>query len=351
MNHIPKLSICIPAYNRPDDLVDNVLASLAVQPPGDWDVVICEDHSPKGAEIDSRVSTFMSMHPEMTIRFYANNKNLGYDANWRNMLKRATGEFCLVCGDDDEIVPGAIDRILNILDISDIGFVLRAWKSVDKLTGEVIGEHRYFADDRIFEPGNHTIAAFYRRSVFVSGLIVHRPTALKYSTDRFDGTLLYQLYLVMMILQEKRGYYVSDITVTHRSGGTHFFGSSKAEKGKFKPEELKPEHSLSFLQGLFDIAEHAYNTVDLGLKKLIVSDLGRYSYPMLEIQSTRLNIKSFINYINRLSRIGFAWSLYFWAYAAALVIFGPSFCNRIISILLKLWGHTPNLSGSPGRRV
>ena len=39
-------SICIPAYNRPEELRE-LLASIATEGPGDWEILVSEDHSPK----------------------------------------------------------------------------------------------------------------------------------------------------------------------------------------------------------------------------------------------------------------------------------------------------------------
>ena len=72
---------------------------------------------------------------------------------------------------------------------------------------------------------------------------------------------------------------------------------------------------------------------------------------MLEAQAKRLKRINFIRYVVALSRIGFVKSLFFWSYAVALLVGGPVFCNRVIALFLKVWGHTPNLGGSVGNEV
>ena len=47
--HSPFLSICIPSYNRPNELC-NLLASIDCNPT-DVEVVICEDLAPKRADV------------------------------------------------------------------------------------------------------------------------------------------------------------------------------------------------------------------------------------------------------------------------------------------------------------
>jgi abequosyltransferase len=347
VSSFPKLSVCIPAYNRPNELLQ-VLESLAGQCPGDWNVVISEDKSPLGEEIEGAVRSFSKQHPEIILLHSSNEKNLGYDGNLRRLLDKADGEYCLFMSDDDLLVSGSLERIITAVSRSNIGFVLRAWKSIEKETGKDIEEHRYFREDRLFPPGIDSAAALYRRSVFISGLTVHRETARKFHTDRFDGTLLYQLYLAGRILMEMNGYYISDIIAVRRVGGEHYFGSSETERGRFRPRQLLPNHSLAFIKGLFDIARVLDLEFCPGVFDLIRQDLGRYSYPMLEIQSRNLEKEDFYNYANQLAKLGLGNDTLFWIYYYLLKWLGPNISNTIIRLTKRLLGHTPNLTGSTG---
>jgi len=343
----PKLSVCIPAFNRPDELLQ-VLESLAAQGSGNWDVIICEDKSPRGQEIAEAVGKFSRTHPEIPIHYSSNENNLGYDGNLRRLLDKAEGEYCLFMSDDDLLESGSLERIISAVSLSNIGFVLRAWKGVHKNTGKTIEEHRYFSKDRLFLPGIDSVAALYRRSVFISGLTVHRETARKFHTDRFDGTLLYQLYLAGRILMEMNGYYISDIIAVRRVGGEHYFGSSETERSRFRPKQLLPNHSLAFIKGLFDIARVLDLEFCPGVFDLIRQDLGRYSYPMLEIQSRNLGKEDFYSYANQLAKLGLGNDTLFWIYYYLLRWLGPNISNRIIRLTKRLLGHTPNLTGSTG---
>jgi abequosyltransferase len=343
----PMLSVCIPAFNRPVEL-SQLLASIASQGRGPWDVVICEDHSPGGDEISEVVNSFCRNNPELPVHFFRNETNLGYDGNLRQLLSKADGKYCLFMGDDDLFMPGALRSVVNVLDRPNIGFVLRAWKSVDASTGRDIEEYRYFAKDRLFLPGKESIAALFRRSVFISGLIVHRMKAKTFDTSRFDGTLLYQLYLVGRTLTTMNAYYVSDIITLRRVGGEHYFGSSETEKGVFTPRQLLPVHSLAFIRGLLHIARVLDHEHSPGVFRLIRQDLVRYSYPILEIQSRNLNTIEFRDYANQLVDLGFGKNIIFWIYYYLLRLLGPSISNTLIRWAKRSLGHTPNLSGTTG---
>jgi glycosyltransferase involved in cell wall biosynthesis len=346
----PKISVCIPAYNRPRE-ISELLHNLSEQDLGGWNIVICEDRSPQSQLIEQVVYDFSECHAELDINYYTNEKTLGYDGNIRMLLDKADGQYCLFMGDDDMLAAGSLSRIIDVLAQPNVGIVLRAWKSIDKETGKEIDEHRYFPEDRLFSPGIESIASFYRRSVFISGLTVHRDSARAFHTDRFDGMLLYQLYLVGRILLHMNGYYVSDILAVRRVGGEHFFGSSDAEKGRFFPKKLLPSHSVAFLRGLFDIARVLDEEFSPGVLALINKDLGRYSYPMLEIQARTLTKKEFLRYAYELASIGLGDVTMFWLYFYALLILGPKISNLLMRTATRFLGYTPNLAGSSGETV
>jgi abequosyltransferase len=346
----PKLSVCIPAYNRPEDL-KHVLHSLAAQQSGNWDILICEDHSPREAEIAQVVSAFSKEHPSLALSYLSNEKNLGYDGNLRRLLDRAQGEFCLFLSDDDLLTKDALTRTLDAVSRPNTGVVLRGWKSVDKQTEKEVEQFRYFSSDRIFPAGADSVAAFFRRSVFISGLTVHRACARRFHTDRFDGMLLYQLYLVGRILLEMDGYYISDIVAINRVGGQHFFGSSESEKSRFVPGQLLPSQSLTFIKGLFDIAAYLEEQTGAGAYTLIARDLGQYSYPMLEIQARRLTKKEYRNYALGLAALGLGRYRWFWLYHYALMVLGPGVCNKIIRTAKRILGRTPVFGSTTGQTV
>ena len=81
------LSICIPSYNRPNELL-RLLKSIPKSTYKDIEVVICEDYSPKRKEISRVVGDFDFLKPDLKIRYFENETNLGYDLNLKELIKR-----------------------------------------------------------------------------------------------------------------------------------------------------------------------------------------------------------------------------------------------------------------------
>ena len=328
-----------------------MLDSIASEAPGDWEIVVSEDCSPKQAEIAEVVRKFAGEHELLHVRFLSTPMNLGYDGNLRFLIDHADGRFCVFMGDDDLWCAGALGELANVTVTNpDVGVILRAWQTISKDTGEVLDVHRYFSDDRVFEPGPESVAAFFRRSVFISGLAVSTDAARNLSTDKFDGTLLYQLYLVGNLLMEKPGYYVSRMTAIRRVGGEHYFGSSLSERERFVPGHLTSEHSLNFVRGLLEIAQSLETAHGPEVGRMIRSDIARYSYPLLAIQARTNTKASFKRYASELAQLGLGKYLSFCMYRVSLSVVGFRICDAFIDSLKRLLGSTPVIGGARGVR-
>ena len=122
-----RISVCIPAYNRPA-VLPALLDSVISQDYDDYEIVICEDNSPMRNEIRSVAQSYMANH-QGRLRYYENSTNLGYDGNIRNLIEKATGDYCFFMGNDDLMCPGALRSVGSAVARHDnIGVVLRSYE-------------------------------------------------------------------------------------------------------------------------------------------------------------------------------------------------------------------------------
>lgn len=334
-------SICIPAYNRPKT-IGPLLDSILSQDYDDYDVVICEDDSPLRAEVRSAVLEFAQQHPGR-VKYYENETNLGYDGNLRNLVATASGAYCLFMGDDDLLCAGALGRIATAINrYPDVGVVLRSYASFNDSPECIDQVFRYFPQEAFFPAGPDTIVTFFRRSVVIPGMVVRRDKAADLATNRFDGTLLYQLYLVSSILTTANGVFLPEVLVLYRNGGVPFFGNSPAERGRFVPTQHTPESSLHFMRGMLRIARHVEESAGVLIREKIVRDIGNYSYPVLAIQADK-ELRVFGRYYMELGKMGLWKSPLFHIYFGAIVALGTERVDALIRSIKKRTGHTPNL--------
>jgi glycosyltransferase involved in cell wall biosynthesis len=90
----PKVSICIPAYKRPEN-VRRLLQSILEQNFQDFEVVITDD-SP-----DESVKEVVDQYNTLPIVYHKNSPALGTPANWNKGITMAKGEWIKVMHDDD----------------------------------------------------------------------------------------------------------------------------------------------------------------------------------------------------------------------------------------------------------
>ena len=338
---VPFLSICIPSYNRPQQLGE-LLASIDCKP-SDIEIVICEDLAPTRLEVRDIANTFAEGSAYFT-HYHENTINRGFDGNLRRLVECAGGDYIMFMGDDDLFVPGALAQFIEFLKQNrDKPYVLRAY-----LTQHPDGRTEYFRylpKTTLLSHSEVTVAWLFKRSVTICGFTVSRAEALKYSTTDLDGTLLYQVYLMAQVCLRHDSIYC-DIPVVHAvqtfRQDKSMFGSSEAEKSRFTPGNVSHDNSINFTKAYFEVTAYLDKQYDTNLTTLVRVDLSKYSYPFLSIQRKR-GISSFLRYAKRLeAEVGFGCTAYYHIYKWSLVLFGEQFCDRFIARIKRAVGHTPN---------
>jgi len=341
MEHV--ISVCIPAFNRPIEL-GQLLKSVVDQEFKDYEVVVCEDASPRREEIRAVVSALSASHGQK-IRYLENDQTLGYDGNLRNLVAAARGEYCLFMGDDDVLCPGALGTVAAAVKrYPDVGVVLRSYVSFDGTPNNIDQKFVYFDSERFFPAGAEAVATFFRRSVVISGMTVHRESAARHSSAIFDGTLLYQLHLVAQVLLERNGVFLPQPLVYYRNSGVPEFGSSSTESGKFVPRQQTPDSSLHFIRGMLAIARHTEDSRGVKVFKRIAADIGNYSYPLLRVQAAQ-PLGVFVRYCFRMAAMGFWKSLMFHLYVSSLLLLGPKRMDSMIRRIKSRREFTPLIGG------
>ncbi len=345
-----RLSVCIPAYNRPAELRE-LLDSVLAQSYPHYDVVICEDHSPQRAEIRAVVEEYQPRF-DGRIRYFENPANLGYDANYRNLIRRATGDYCFIMGNDDIVAPGAFATVADVIRRTpNVGVILRSIAYFYGRPEDFFTIARYSADELRLPPGLDTIVQFYRRTAILSGLVVHRGEALAHETDQFDGTLYYQFHVAASVLWQRPGVIVPEVLAYYREGQRKEFGTSPTERGRFTPgdahnitEALRLIESALVIAGGFD-AEHGTN-----LRARVLRDFARYSYRTFAHHGEQSRAE-YAQLYRGLARFGYWRYPLFHVWALAVAAVGPRRLERVVYGVRRRLGYTPTLGERPRQAV
>ena len=335
------ISVCIPAYNRAG-VLPALLDSILSQDFDDFDIVITEDCSPERHAIAAKVAEYQLRFGNK-LKYFENSQTQGYDGNLRRLVELATGDYVLFMGNDDLLAPGALRAVANALkERQDVGVVLRSYSSFLSDPEQPVQVFRYFGEDRVFPPGADTVVTFFRRCVFISGMVFKRSSAAAYATNKFDGTLLYQQHLAGKILANESGIYLNRIISFHRLGGVPDFGASVAEQGLFVPKEQTIDSSVHFMRGMLAVANSLDEERSVKVSNRILKDIGNYAYPILSIQADR-TFSAFLSYLWQLMKLGFWRVPLFYVYALGLLVLGRKNCDCLITYVKRVLGRAPLL--------
>lgn len=111
-----KISICIPTYNRCEELIRLLssieLALVEIPSKEDIEVVISDNGSTDGTEIAVREAQLHMSY----LKYSRNDKNVGFAANLNRSVEMSSGRYCWLMGSDDSILPESISEILKYID-------------------------------------------------------------------------------------------------------------------------------------------------------------------------------------------------------------------------------------------
>jgi glycosyltransferase involved in cell wall biosynthesis len=198
------VSIVIPTYRRPE-LLRIALASVRDQSFKDIEVIVQDNASPED------VAAVVAAFPELAIRFYRNEHNLGQTANILSAMRRATGKYLAVLADDDVWKPEFLERMVKALEEKPecvIAFsnyeIIDEAGSVQPITQKI----RRYHGSHLLAPGYHEsferIATIFRAVSVISGSLLRRgatdwtdvPTNLSIAVDTYIGFLAARLGLM-----------------------------------------------------------------------------------------------------------------------------------------------------------
>ncbi len=189
----PYFSICIPQYNRTPFLLES-LERLREQSFQDFEICISDDHSSDGRQ--QEVLDWLNQNSN-SFQYKVQPTNLRYDGNLREAISLAQGRYVLLMGNDDTFSSSdALQDFYQATQAYPEGHVflsnfmdLTSKKEFVRVTGA--GRLGF---------GVETALSQFRNFSFVSGIVLDREKAQSVSNRQWDGSEMYQIYLVCSVL-------------------------------------------------------------------------------------------------------------------------------------------------------
>jgi abequosyltransferase len=252
-----EISVGIPAYSRCPELVE-LMQSIYAQTVLPAEITICEDKSPKRAGIRAIVDAWRERFAaeSCNINYHENEYNLGYDGNLRRVIEVSHSAWVMLMGNDDLLLPQSIETAARyIYKNPQVRMISRSFIMFENDIQTQRGIARLSSEDQIFSPENASPGMIFRTSGFVGGLMVHHAWASTLATDRYDGSLYYQIYLASVAFCQGGVGYISKPIVGARMGNPPLFGSAATEKGVHVPGSYTPQGRANMWASVLRIAE------------------------------------------------------------------------------------------------
>jgi O-antigen biosynthesis protein len=107
-DRLPRISVVMPTYNTPPDLLDRAIGSVLAQVYEEWELCIADDAS-SDEMTRAALARWAKHNPRIKVEFRSNNGNISEATNTAARL--ATGDFLAFLDHDDELTPDALAEV------------------------------------------------------------------------------------------------------------------------------------------------------------------------------------------------------------------------------------------------
>jgi len=189
----PLFSVCVPQFNRTSFLLRS-LERLRSQSAPDFEVCISD-----GGSTDGRAQEIVGFLRDSGIsyKYEVQRRPARYDQNLRAAISLASGHYCFLLGNDDTLAAKmTLQHVGRIVEAH--GFPEVVVTNYHELsTGR---DFRRVPKTGVIGKGIETAISNFRNYSFVSGILLDRELAQKHSTEKWDGSEMYQTFLATRIL-------------------------------------------------------------------------------------------------------------------------------------------------------
>ncbi len=269
----PRLSICIPTYNRAKYLPE-LLDSIISQAPIDGTLEICISDNASTDNTKELVADYKTKFPYIV--YHVNSENLGADRNFLKCVEIASGEYCWLMGSDDIVLKNAISYLFKIFSDCSIqkkevaGFSLNGYMYNNNLSKRaehtLVSQKKFNENSFIYGENIYIKLADYWG--FISSLIINRKI-WNLVLSKGISKKMFNAYVHIYIAGEMSKkipcwMYISEPCVGWRSGNDSFRKNGLLERAKID------------IYGYEFIARHLFGHKSLTYRKHINVIINRF---------------------------------------------------------------------------
>jgi len=209
----PRLSLCLPTYNRAA-LLTHALRAILSQITPDMnsavEVVTLDNASPD--DTPAIIAQAQRDFPHVTFRAVRHAENIGPDANFTEAVRQARGEFVYLLSDDDVLLPGAVAALLELIaehpDFDAFALNIRHFLTDPDVD---LAPVRVFEveEDRVFRGRDKALGFLQTHITFMSSMAFRRESVAGRDYRDKVGSIIIQAYFFLDALAPGRGLYLT----------------------------------------------------------------------------------------------------------------------------------------------
>ncbi|HEY9647436.1 MAG TPA: glycosyltransferase family 2 protein, partial [Chroococcidiopsis sp.] len=214
---MPKVSVCIPTYNRAEFLNYSV-SSVLKQTYSDYEIIICDDGS------TDNTPELVHQWQDSRIRYIRHPQNIGRSRNMRSGFDAAQGDYFIKFDDDDALTPDFLEKTVAVLETHpQVDFVCtNHWvinRMGDRIEAATQANSAKWGKDKLQQGiiANLVTETFQYQSLQVGSTLFRRDCliAVDYMRPEADGCEDFDL-LVRLALAGKQGYFLPEFLMEYR---------------------------------------------------------------------------------------------------------------------------------------
>ncbi|TAF04862.1 MAG: glycosyltransferase family 2 protein [Nostocales cyanobacterium] len=217
---MPKVSVCIPTYNRAN-LLPYAVSSVLNQSYTDFELIICDDGS------TDNTNEVVSKWDDPRIRYIRQAVNGGRSRNMRSGFEAATGDYFIKFDDDDAITPEFLEKTVAVLDAEpSVDFVCtNHWiinQNSERIESATLENSKKWGKDKLKKGVIPDLIreTFINQSLQVGSTLFRRNCLVEvdFMRPQADGCEAFDL-LVRLASAGKQGYFLPEFLMEYRFHG------------------------------------------------------------------------------------------------------------------------------------
>lgn len=220
-----KLGICIPTYNRPDQLQLCVKSVIKAAAPYEVPIFIADDSTDT-----TNQEVLKALKNQYRFIYITKNEvNLGIDRNILNSVNLCRCEYAWMLGEDDRLQPDAVQSVMPVLETygeKKLPFIFVNYGSVDAQVEYYLKEQALTLDEDTKESAELFLTQHSWAAGFIGGCIVNMEIWNQVDQEKYIGTYFAHVGSIMEMLVGSDAYLIARPLVMNRCGEPRLFSWS-----------------------------------------------------------------------------------------------------------------------------